>query len=108
MIRRLAVLALVVTACGGATGRETTSTMPEPATTESTTTTPAPNPLTAFTTVDVEVSGSSWKVALADTPALTASDHRSRALQHLGLHKPLLQKDLGAAADRNPAQIPVI
>ena len=45
---------------------------------------------------------------LADTPALTASDHRPRALQRLGLDKPLLQEDLGAAADRNPAQIPVI
>ncbi len=73
MIRRLVALALILAACGGQTAVPPTTTSIE-APTAPTTTNPL-DPLAVFATGEVAVSGSAWRVALADTATL-----RSRGL----------------------------
>ncbi len=70
MIRRLVGVALVIAACGGAAAPITTTTAPTVTTATGAPPTTAAGPLATFATIDATVSGSSWTVALADSPAL--------------------------------------
>jgi hypothetical protein len=65
VIRRLVVLVVVLAACGGDTTASTTGTGPAP-----TVATTTPTGLTGFATDTIDLGGTEWLVAVADTPDL--------------------------------------